>query len=137
MPRRGELLALSREHHAALVLARDAVSAAASEDATQVAALSRRVADYWANEMAAHFRHEEALLLRHHGALPEAVAFQLFDDHVALAIACTRARREGLDAASLRAFGERLAAHVRFEERECFDALQAAIDADAPAQVRK
>ena len=129
MPRRGELLELSREHHAALMLARDAkhLSLAAPRDALK--AMNRRIAEYWQASMAAHFRHEEALLLRYPYALPTVREMRLLDEHRVLAAISVRAGAGGMDAASKRDFGKQLAAHVRFEERECFDALQTAADA--------
>lgn len=91
--------------------------------------MNQRIADYWRDCMAAHFRQEENLLLRYPKALPETTAMRLLDEHRMLAAMSVRAGVGRLDAASLRDFGERLAAHVRFEERECFDALQSVIEA--------
>ena len=129
MPRRGEIRELAREHHGALILARDIGRLAddASDDA--LAAMNMRIARYWQDEMAAHFRHEEAILLRLPGVLPEENALALLDDHRVLAAFCVRAAANDLRLASLRSFGERLAAHVRFEERACFDVLQDALEA--------
>ena len=129
MPRLGELLELSREHHAALILARDAghVSLAASRD--EVKAMNQRIADYWQTSMAAHFRHEEALLLRYPQVLPAACVMRLLDEHRVLAAISIRAVGGGLDVMSIRDFGKRLGAHVRFEERECFDTLQSVAEA--------
>lgn len=126
MPRQGELLALSREHHGALLLARDAMRVPAAASRAELAAMNRRIADYWKETMAAHFRHEESLLLRHPGAVPAALAMRLLDEHRQLAAMSVRAAGSALEASSVRDYGRRLAAHVRFEERECFDALQAA-----------
>lgn len=88
--------------------------------------MNRRIAEYWRDALAAHFRAEESLLLQYPEALPAALAMRLLEQHRALAAMCVRAGAGALDAASLRDFSERMAAHVRFEERECFDALQAA-----------
>lgn len=78
--------------------------------------------------MAVHFRQEEALLLRYPQALPTTRVMRLLDEHRVLAAMSVRAGSNGLDAESVRDFGKRLAAHVRFEERECFDALQSAAE---------
>ncbi|MGY0504835.1 hemerythrin domain-containing protein [Luteimonas sp. e5] len=134
MPRLGPLLELAREHHGALLLARDARRVDPA-DAEARAAMNRRIAAYWEQEMAAHFRHEEALLQRFADALEAPLRERLLADHAVLQAMSQRAAHGTLDAASLNAFGERLAAHVRFEERECFDALQAAWAAQA--QLRK
>ncbi|MBE2210413.1 MAG: hemerythrin domain-containing protein [Xanthomonadaceae bacterium] len=129
MPRRGDILALSREHHAALILARDASHLSPDAPRADVMAMNQRIAGYWHDAMAAHFRHEEALLVRHPRALPTAYVVQLLDEHRVLAAMSVRAGSGRLGAASVRDFGQRLAAHVRFEERECFDALQTASEA--------
>lgn len=128
MARRGEMLMLSRQHHAALLLARDARHLAIDAPHAQVVAMNQRIAMYWRDEMAAHFRAEEQLLRRHAGALPAQSAMRLLDEHRALAAMCVRAAAADLRIAALHDFGQRLCAHVRFEERECFDALQAAAE---------
>ena len=129
MPRRGELLELSREHHGALLLARDAMRLPLEAPRDELAAMNRRIAGYWKETMAAHFRQEENLLLRHPGVLPAPLAMQLLDEHRLLASMSVRASGGGLEAAAVHDYGRCLAAHVRFEERECFDALQEAAEA--------
>ena len=129
MPRLGEIRELAREHHGALSLARDLGRLADDAGDEVLAAMNARIARYWKDDMAAHFRHEEAILLRLPGVLPAEKAMTLLDDHRALAAFCVRAAANDLRLASLRTFGERLAAHVRFEERACFDALQDALEA--------
>ena len=132
MPRRGEFLELSREHHAALLLARDAMRVPPEAPRPQWMAMNQRIADYWRESMAAHFRQEEALLLRYPGALPGEHVMRLLDEHRTLAAMSVRAGAGGLEVASIHEFGRLLAAHARFEDRECFDALQSAAEA-APA----
>lgn len=129
MPRRGILRELAREHHGSLLLARDIARLGDEVAADALAAMNARIATYWRTEMAAHFRREEALLLRHAGVLADAHVIRLLDDHCALAALCVRAGESDLGIASLQAFGQRLHDHVRFEERACFDALQAAEEA--------
>ncbi len=104
MKRAAGLVSLSRDHHRALVLARD---------------LRRPdppvVADVVA-ELEPHFVVEETELvpraIAHGGALAE-LAAKLVEDHAAL--------RSATDPVAL---GQRLEAHVRFEERELFPALE-------------
>ena len=129
MPRRGEIRALAREHHGALILARDIARLPDAASMDVLAAMNARIARYGTHDMAAHFRREEALLLRLPGVLPHDKVLALLDDHRLLAALCVRAGANDLRLASMRSFGERLAAHVRFEERECFDALQDALEA--------
>ena len=126
MPRQGPFLQLSREHHAALLLARDSARTDAL-DAEAVRVMNRRIADYWSAEMAAHFAHEERLLAQLPGALDADDHARLLLDHRDLRAACVLAADGGVQGADLHAFGRRLAAHVRFEERRCFPKLQAAL----------
>ncbi|RMH92820.1 hemerythrin domain-containing protein [Lysobacter pythonis] len=127
MPRKGVILEFSREHHGALVLARDCQRIDDAAPPAVIAAMNQRIARYWDEEMRAHFRAEETLLRAHPQALPKPLAVALLDDHGVLAVGCTRAGAGALAAADLRAFGERLHAHVRFEDRRCFPLLQAAL----------
>ncbi len=114
MIRDPRLRGLSSEHHAALVLARR-VGRTLEWTEDEGASLFRR----FERELAPHFRVEEDLLLP---ALREAGAAHLADriagDHAHLRTAVAAARAG--DGAAARAFGERLEAHVRFEERELF-----------------
>lgn len=118
MRRDPRLHKLSSEHHHALVLARR-IAEAPSIDAELVA----MALDAWESELLPHFRVEEEQLLP---ALERTDAAQLAAatraDHDELARLAGRAR-EG-DGEALRAFAERLVAHVRFEERVLFEELQ-------------
>lgn len=123
MKRHPELQTLSREHHGALKLARDAKIAAGSADAAEVERLSARVVSRFAAELEPHFDIEERDLLPQLAAagMAELVA-QTLAEHAELRALAERLRRP--EAAALRRFGDLLAAHVRFEERELFEALQ-------------
>lgn len=135
MPRLGPFLQLSREHHDALLLARDCGRFPATASATDAAAMNRRISGYWSAEMAEHFVREEALLHNFAAALASADQARLLDDHARLRAACTVAADAGLDAEAIRNFGVLLAAHVRFEERHCFPALQRVWEGSAPDEV--
>ncbi len=126
MPRVGVLRELAREHHGSLLLARDIARFPEPATPEALALMNARIASYWQDELAAHFRREEALLVRHPGVLPEARAMRLLDEHRVLAAMCLRADSNDLGREALARFGRLLHDHVRFEERECFDALQAA-----------
>ena len=124
MKRHPDLLQLSREHHGALKLARDARRTAASGDAREVAALAQRVVQVFPVELDPHFCVEEQgiLLLLAQAGQHELVARTLAD-HAEL-----RRLVQALatpDADSLLRFADLLGAHVRFEEREVFEAAQA------------
>lgn len=120
MPRRGALLELSREHHAALVLARDCRRATSAT----AAVLRQRVEAHDREVLVDHFRTEEALLAQHASAIPASLARALLEDHAWL-----RAHARGpASPQALIDYGERLATHVRFEERTLWPLLQPLID---------
>lgn len=123
MKRSAALRDLSDEHHVALVLALRARRAAASGSEAAVAAAWAEVAGAFPAELAPHFAIEERWLappLAQAGA--PALAARLRADHDALRAAVAEDVARG--DAPLAAFAERLAAHVRFEERELFPAAE-------------
>jgi hypothetical protein len=123
MKRHPDLLQLSREHHGALKLARDARKAAESEDSDAVAALAQRVIAIFGTELDPHFRVEEqGILIALDHAGEHELARRTRDEHQEL-----RRRARALatpDADTLLRFADLLAAHVRFEERRLFEAAQ-------------
>lgn len=123
MKRHSRLQALSREHHGALKLARDAKIAAGSADGAQVERLSARVVSCFAAELEPHFVIEEQELLPQlTRAGDAALVAQTLAEHAGLRTLADRLRTP--DATALADFAELLSAHVRFEERELFEALQ-------------
>lgn len=140
MPRTGALLSLSREHHASLVMARDARRVANDNDAAACSAAITRMEAHWHRMMAAHFDQEERLIRIAADTLdPESMA-RIFSDHAELRILaggpCTLE-----PAARLRRFADLTVAHVRYEERTFFPQLQshpciAAAPATAPGPVQ-
>jgi hypothetical protein len=126
MKRSAKLIALSREHHGALSLALAARRAAASGDAEGVAAAGRRVVSSFGRELEPHFQEEEDWLLPDlERAGAAALVARTLAEHAELrALAASLAQP---DAATLARFGERLAAHVRFEERELFEAYDSLV----------
>lgn len=115
MKRAAGLLSLSRDHHRALVLAR-ALRRAEPPAPLDVIA-----------ELEPHFAVEEAELvpraLAHGGALAD-LATKLVADHAAM-----RAASDPM------AFGDLLEAHVRFEERDFFPALERELGEEALARI--
>ena len=124
MKRHPDLLQLSREHYGALKLARDARRAAASGDASEIAALAQRVVQIFPVELDPHFCIEEqGILVLLARAGQHALVARTLADHAEL-----RRLAEVLatpDADSLLRFADLLGAHVRFEEREVFEVAQA------------
>lgn len=123
MKRCPELLELSREHYRALKIALEAKKAAHGAVAATLPAAAAAVMTAMAAELEPHFRDEEAHLL-------PALAAIGCSELVARTLAEHRQLRDA--AASLAEptpgrllyFADLLQAHVRFEERELFEAAQ-------------
>jgi len=129
MKRHPDLLQLSREHYTALKLARDARRAAGSGNANEVAALAQRVVDLFAAQLDPHFRVEEqGILVLLAEAGEHDLAGRTLADHAELRRLARRLATP--DAETLLSFAELLGAHVRFEEREVFEAAQARLGVD-------
>lgn len=136
MKRNPELLVLSREHYRALKLALDAKKAGEKAAPEEIAAVAAFLVEAAAKDLEPHFRVEEAHLLPAMGAAGchELVARTL-EEH--------RLLREAVVAlaaptpAVLLHFAELLQAHVRFEERELFQAAQEQLDPAALAVLLK
>ena len=132
MKRSQELIALTREHHAALVLARRAI--VTPRDTPQAVELAVALPQIFARELAPHFLIEEQKLLPPlRDAGQPALATRTLDQHRQLR-ALTQAIGEG-DVAGLVSFGLLLEAHVRFEERELFPLAETILPAEALAAV--
>ncbi|MBP9713716.1 MAG: hemerythrin domain-containing protein [Sterolibacterium sp.] len=126
MKRSTALTSLSREHHTALVLAKQAQRLAHDQpESPAVQMFMSALKARFSSELEPHFQVEETTLLR---ALEEntdmdtearALARRTRHEHEALRALAQRV--SALDFSSLAPFGELLAAHVRFEERELFD----------------
>ena len=124
MKRSAALQPLSREHHAALSLTKHCERAAASGNPGQLNESCHRVAEQFSRDLEPHFGVEERELLpmlkaAGHIALVERTLLehrQLRALHASLLQDCT--------AGTLDSFARLLGAHVRFEERELFVALE-------------
>lgn len=127
MQRSAALAPLSRDHHVALEVALRLRRATAGD----VEAATTRFADFWAGHGERHFEIEEALILP---ALPpgdpewDASVERVRDDHADIRARAAALRHDDVQAAN--ALGERLHAHVRFEERTQFGLLEAALPED-------
>ena len=132
MKRSPALLALSREHHTALSLS---VRIARMADAEAEAALLIRVPAVFDAELEPHFQEEEQGLLPALVAAGElALVTRTLAEHSAMRNLMTHIRSG--DVVSLKLFGQQLAAHVRFEERELFARAQDVLSADYLNQTR-
>ena len=132
MQRHEWLQDLSREHHLALRLALAARRAVAAGDPAQVRAAAKRCADAFGSELEPHFVREECdVLPRLAQAGAAALVERTLSEHDEMRRLAARLDRA--DPATLERFGALLDAHVRFEERELFEAAQALFDLAAPA----
>ena len=127
MKRAEALRPLSREHHGALAVAKVLV------DATDAVGASERFLSFWEADGRRHFRIEEEVLLPGWALAAEvdrAGVERMLREHLEIRRAALRlaAGAAGLD--ELRALGSLLHDHVRFEERELFPLVEAALDAD-------
>lgn len=126
MKRSPALVALSREHHTALVWAKRAQRL----DNSAPQALMAQLVAVFDREMEPHFQTEENDLLP---ALRACGLHDLVDrtlaEHRSLHDEINRIRAGATDAVVV--FGKQLEAHVRFEERELFAAAEAVLGGDA------
>ena len=125
MQRSEALAPLSRDHHQAL---ETALRLRRATDETVDAALARLNA-FWVGVGRRHFEIEEELLL----PVLSDERWTAMAERVRAEHADIRARAAALEhepaVEAARELGERLNAHVRFEERELFAHLEAALDA--------
>lgn len=128
MKRHQKLQDLSREHYSALKLALQAKRAVASGDPAQIeTAAAACVADF-ESALDPHFVIEENTLLPMLSGTGEAeLVRQILHDHAALRLLASQLRQP--DATKLLGFAELLMAHVRFEERDMFPAVEAHLSA--------
>jgi len=121
--RSAALQPLSREHHTALALAKACERAAQSGTAEQVGSVCQRAIQAYANELEPHFQIEEqSLLPLLKGAVTQLLVQRTLADHLQLRALLKDLQQNDADA--LASFGKCLSAHVRFEERELFPALE-------------
>lgn len=129
MKRHPALQQLSRDHHQALVVARQLKRAqAADADPARAAFL-----DYWRADGRHHFSQEEEILLptlARFSDPEQPLVARLLVDHVR--IRCLAAQLEAADASlgTARALGSELEQHVRREERELFPMIERTLPED-------
>ncbi|GAB4119455.1 MAG: hypothetical protein Fur0026_09710 [Sideroxydans sp.] len=126
MKRDPRLQDLSREHHHALTLGKACERAAAGQEPAAIRAASARVVQEMASELAPHFACEERdWLPRLHDPAAQMLIQRTLADHRRLHALLPAIQAE--DARALAEFGQLLARHVRFEEKELFPALERAL----------
>jgi len=123
MKRSKFLQPLSRDHHAALVLAKACERAALSDNELQIYTACERAGNVFQADLAAHFQIEEVSLLPLLlGTDSEILASRALTEHKQLRGLIGDIQLKNREA--LGAFGKCLAEHVRFEERELFPAIE-------------
>jgi hemerythrin-like domain-containing protein len=128
MRRSPALASLSRDHHVALVVARELIRAGPD----QAEAARSRFVQFLAEHELAHFAIEESVLLP---ALPNdgparSLAARVRGDHEYLRAAMRRLRsaRQPTVLGSLHEVGARLRAHVQMEEHELFPLIEQSLE---------
>ena len=128
LKRHHALQPFSRDHYQGLVQAQHLIKSADGDAAARRKALAEFL-DAWEREIEPHFRDEERLLTELAG---EADRQRLLEEHSRLrglaAEAREQRRKVDPDAAWVRGLGESLSAHIRWEERELFVAIESAAD---------
>ena len=125
MKRAEALQPLSRAHHAALIVAKGL------REAVEVEAGRRSMLDFWEPAGREHFRIEEEVLLPRWaaaGPIERDVAMRFFEEHLDLRTRILALAEADVSLSDLHELGARLHDHVRFEERELFPLIEAALD---------
>jgi hypothetical protein len=126
MKRAEALRPLSREHQGALAVAKQLGEA--EDRAAAVAVLL----EFWRADGRRHFRIEEEVLLPGWAAAAEvdrAGVERMLREHLEVRRQILRAEADEIGLAELQALGRLLHDHVRFEERELFVEVEAALGA--------
>lgn len=131
MMRHPALQPLSREHHHALALC-VLVERALHEGSKTAAGLAAEVGAAFERDLRPHFETEEQALLPAIGELPGApeLCRRIAEEHRELE-RLARAAQEAPGEESLRAFTALLRSHVRLEENELFELIQARLGQEA------
>lgn len=115
MKRHASLVALSRDHHAGLVMSKriaDCTDVSALADMCEVVTLR------FSSELQPHFEEEEAHIFPPLAGMHDTQRMRALDEHATLRALVERIGEGDCDA--LLQFGALLTAHIRFEERELF-----------------
>lgn len=126
MKRSDALTPLSHDHHHGLVVAQELRRAS-----EQTAANAREAfLSFWHAEGRRHFRVEEDVLLpafARHGPADHEAVVRVLVEHVDLRRLAASLQAQELTVEGLRDLGERLAQHIRHEERTLFPLIEEAL----------
>jgi hemerythrin-like domain-containing protein len=125
MLRDKSLIPLSHQHQHSLALC-VRLSRAVEAGEVDLQAWQAEIAQQFQQETSIHFAAEEKEVFPRAERFPEIqpLVQELRAEHEVLRDFFARAAKRTLDQASLAALGERLAAHIRKEERQLFEAMQ-------------
>jgi Hemerythrin HHE cation binding domain len=133
MKRSPELTPLSHDHHQALFAAQQLKRAEDPAPAIDV------LLGFWRAHGRDHFRIEEEILLpgwiEGDPTADREMAARISEEHLAIRARVRRAERDELSVNELHELGALLADHVRFEERELFPLIEAALEPGAIAEL--
>src|SRR6202035_4445621 len=125
MLRDQNLIPLSRQHQHSLALC---VRLARAGEISEVdlEAWQAEIARQFEQEISIHFAAEEKEVFPRAAEFPEmqALVEELLAEHAVLRSLFARAGTRDLDRAGLAEFGQKVAAHIRKEERQLFEAMQ-------------
>ncbi len=132
MKRHQSLYPLSRDHHHALVQARNLEIAAAANDPDISKRAAERFAAFWESDLQWHFSQEERFvlpLLAKHKSPDSDEVRETLNQHAEIRLMVDEMndklmRQAWIEAHLLGALGESLRRHVRFEENYLFPALE-------------
>lgn len=144
MKRHPAMQALSSDHHHGLVQARRLVQTASTDQAGPEGLLllpvARAFLTFWAQETRPHFREEEEVLLpafARYADPDQPPIVRMLIEHVRIRqLAADLARQVATEApapATMRALGELLHAHIRYEEDVVFPLLETTLPEEALA----
>jgi len=131
MLRDKNLVPLSRQHQHALALC-VRINRASLATPSELKAWQSEITQHFEQEIQYHFAAEEAHLFpaaRHVSELSPLLD-ELVAEHAELRDYFARASGGALDRAELRAFVEKLSSHIRKEERQLFEGMQAKMGAE-------
>jgi hemerythrin-like domain-containing protein len=125
MLRDPNLVPLSRQHQHALALC-VRLDRAIQAGAIDLEAWQAEIREQFESEIGIHFAAEEKELFSAAARFPEmqALVEELLAEHVVLRGYFARAAASSLDRPTLEDFGQKLARHIRKEERQLFEGLQ-------------
>jgi hemerythrin-like domain-containing protein len=136
MLRDKNLVPLSRQHQHALALC-VRIDRASPVGNADLSAWRAEIAQHFQSEIRVHFAAEEQVLFPAARRFPDLIALieDLLTDHAVLRESFAKAEAGKMSEMELAAFGQRMSAHIRKEERQFFERLQELMSEEDLAQL--